>query len=933
MYFKTQKILTLSFACFSFFIAVAQNPISRGIESLSVKGTVQDAETKRALADVYVSVNGTNLFVTTDSKGDFILYNVPKGNYIVELTYPNYVPVSLNLKVETADVDLGIIQILAQPEGTTVVKEDFIPTISLADEDVDQLSDNQNISGVLTASRDVFVSAAAFTFGPARFRIRGLDSENTLVYLNGTPVNTLENGRVFWNAWGGLNEVTRIRDSDIGMGALPYSFGGIGGATTIDTRASSFRKQMSVSYASSNRTFRHRIMGTYTSGLLKGGWAFAISGSRRWAEEGYIDGTFYDAWAYFLSVDKKLGRKHSLNLTAFDAPIRRGRSTSSTQEMYDLADNNYYNPLWGFQNGEKRNSSVAHTNQPVFILRHDWNLSNKAVLTTAAAYQFGEDGNTGLDWFDAPDPRPDYYRNLPSFFADDSEGEAEERAALLRSSEAARQINWANLYNINRNSQLRDKYSYLLGVQPAEGNWSQYILEDRRSDNQIYNIYTNYQNAVSDKFTLHFGASYQGQVIQNFKVIEDLLGGDFYLNVDRFAVRDSVANYNAQQNDLNNPSEVLKEGDKWGYNYDANIRKLDGWLQGVLTLPKLEAFVAGNVSNTQFWRTGNYRTGRFPDNSFGDSEKQDFLNYGAKAGITYKIDGRNYLYANALYMTRAPYFEEAYVSPRTRDQLVPNLTDEKVFSAEAGYYLRSPNIKGRATAYIAQFKDQIEILRFYNDLNRAFGNYIMSGLDTRHAGIEVALDVKVVAGLNLTGVAAVGQYLYTSRAVGNIYQDNVADLGRDAQNFTIYNKNFYLSGMPQSAYTMGINYRSPKFWFANVNFNYFDDIWMDFNPVRRTTDAVFNLDPESQQFRDIIDQEKVEGQFTVDFFGGKSFKFGKYFLFINLGVSNVLNNQNFITGGFEQLRFDTQDRDPDAYPTRYFYSFGINYFANVSLRF
>ncbi len=909
------------------------------IFSATLRGTVQDGETKLPIEGVFVGLEGTGIVATTDAQGNFFLYDVPSGRYVVEIVLANYVPVSLNVKVSSSEVDLGIVQLLAQPENTTILKEDFIPTISLSDDDLDQLSTNQNISGLLTASRDVFVSAAAFTFGPARFRIRGLDSENTITYLNGVPMNKLENGRVFWNAWGGLNEVTRLRDADIGLGVLPYAFGGVGGATTIDTRASSFRKQSSISYANSNRAFRHRVMGTYSSGLLNNGWAFVASGSRRWAEEGYIDGTFYDAWAYFLSVDKKLGKNHTLNLTAFDAPLRRGRSTSSTQEVYDLAGTNFYNPLWGYQNGEKRNSSVAYTNQPMIILRHDFKIKNNASLTTALSYQFGIDGTTGLDWFDAYDPRPDYYRKLPSYLGsigDPNEGSqsiADRRAAELRADESKRQINWGELYDVNRNSLLSEKYNYLLGAKPPEGKWSQYIIEDRRSDTRDVNLATNYQNVVNDQFTLYAGATYQVQQIQNFKVIDDLLGGDFYLNVDRFAVRDSVANYNSQQNDLNNPSQVLKEGDKWGYNYNINVHKWDTWAQGVITLQKFDIHLAGNVSGTSFWRTGNYRNGRFPDNSFGDSEVKSFTNYGAKAGITYKLDGRNYFFANAAYLTRAPYVENAYVSPRSRDQVLQNLTDEKVTSAEVGYYLRSPNVKGRLTAYYAQFEDQVRILRFFNDLERAFGNYVMSDLDSRHIGLEFALDVKLFAGLNLTGVAAVGQYLYNSRAVGNVYQDNATELGADVENFTIYNENFRVAGLPQQAYTIGLNYRSPKFWFLNVNFNYFDDIYMDFNPVRRTADAVFGLDENPDQFRALVDQEKVDAQFTMDVFGGKSFKFGKYFIFLNLGVSNVLDNKEFITGGFEQLRFDVRERDPQAYPTRYFYNYGLNYFTNVSFRF
>lgn len=52
---------------------------------------------------------------------------------------------------------------------------------------------------------------------------------------------------------------------------------------------------------------------------MKGGWAVSLSYSRRWADEGYVKGTFYDGHSYFLSVEKIINSKHSLSLTGFGA--------------------------------------------------------------------------------------------------------------------------------------------------------------------------------------------------------------------------------------------------------------------------------------------------------------------------------------------------------------------------------------------------------------------------------------------------------------------------------------------------------------------------------------------------------------------------------------------------------------------------------------
>ncbi len=901
----------------------------------SIKGNLIDSATKIAANGVVVSLADTDFFTVSDEKGTFELFGVPEGAYVLHFSAEQYVLLKMDITVKGQNLNLKDIELVVREESAELDnREEFIPTITLSDEDLEQDIDNQNISGILSASRDVFISAAAFTFGPMRFRIRGYDSENTEILINNIPMNDLESGRIFWSAWGGLNDVTRNRDTDIGLGAIPYTFGSIGGATAFDTRASVQRKQVRVSTSLSNRAYRYRWMATYSTGVLPSGWAFSFSGSRRWADEGYIPGTFYDAYAYFLSVDRKLGKDHELNLTAFGTPSRRGRSGASVQEMYDLATTNYYNPYWGFQNGEKRNSRVADRHEPMFILRHDWAINSRANLITSVAYQFGHNGSTALDWFDVNDPRPDYYRDLPSFFLGDGREEAAAlRLAQLNSGEENRQIKWDELYDINRNSLLTTKFAGLLTDQTFQGKWSQSIIEDRRYDNTRFNFYSNYQHVLSDELTVYFGASYQRQKVDSYKLVEDLLGGDFYVNVDKFILGDSTASSQAVQYDLENSDNILGEGDRWGYNYESHIHKGKGWLQMLLTLRKIDAFLGANFSNTQFWRVGKFRNGSFPSSSLGKSEVESFSNFGLKGGLTYKINGRQYFYANGLYTTRAPFMRNAYVSPRTRDQIVPGLTSETIYSGEAGYILRSPNAKARATAYYSRFQDQVEIVRFYNDLNREFGNYVMSGVGQRHVGAELAIETKLNPIWSLSAVAALGEYVFDERSTGNIYLDDEETLTQGSRSFTIYSKDFYVSGTPQQAYTFGINYRSPNYWFANLNFNYFDIIWIDFSPVRQTVEAVINLEPESDQFRQIIAQENTGGAFTVDFFGGASFKMGKHFIYVNAGVNNILDKQDFRTGGYEQLRFDVRDRDVNAFPSKYYYSYGLNYFVNVSYRY
>lgn len=819
-------------------------------------------------------------------------------------------------------------------EGVT----ENIPTISLDDNDLTDAG-SQNVSSVLTAGRDPFFSAASFNFNALRFRIRGYDADLFSTYMNGIPMENLDNGFTPFGLWGGLNDVMRNRDVSYGLRNSTFAFGDIGSNTNIDSRASKQRKQTSLSYAYSNRNYNHRVMFTHSTGLSKKGWAFTISGSRRYANEGYVPGTYYDGYSYFAAIDKRLGQKHMLSLVGFGAPTESGRQGSSTMEMMDLAGTHFYNPLWGFQNGKVRNSSIAKSHQPYIILTHDFRVNNNTSLTTAAGYSFGDRSTTALDWYNSADPRPDYYRYLPSYYSATDPGQAAMLEQNMRANINLRQVKWDQLYLANYASNDSVVNANGIAGNTVKGHRSHYIIEERVTNTQRLNFNTVLNTRIGDHIDFTAGASYQMQKNNYYKKVNDLLGGEFYVDLNQFAERDFPTDPNVNQNDLNRPNRILYKGDKFGYDYDININKMAGWAQGVFKFNKVDFFLSGEVSNTKFWRTGHVRNGLFPNNSFGKSQVNDLTNYAVKGGFTYKINGRNYIYVNAAYLTKAPFFENVYISPRTRDfQQADNIESTVVKSAEAGYILNSPKVKLRLTGYYTTFENDYNVMSFYHDDYRNFVNYAVSNIDKLHFGGEFGFEAKVGPGLSVNGAAAVGRYYYNSRQHAVVTLDNsYATLSTE----TIFNQNYRVPSTPQEAYSLGMSYRSPKFWFVTLTGNYFDQMWLDFNPIRRTQDAVDGIEPKSDLWNSILNQTKWNAQYTVDFFGGYSWKLPKSmeinhkntFLVLNLGISNLTNNKDMITGGFEQLRFDFENRNVNKFPPKVFYGYGINYFASVTLRF
>lgn len=939
-------LLVILFSVFSICLTNAQ----------TITGKIFSANNK---AQVGALVNIGNSEAVTNSTGSFKIMDLPLGSYTMKVEFDGKEYTRGRITIRQENTDLGglilagkkiylngeeVEEVPVTSEPTTPldidpVDDDIadmevdIAVITINADDIgDEDGQGQQYSSLLSAGRDPFNAAAAYNFSSGRFYARGYNNEDRIVYLNGFAVNDLDDGRVSWSLWGGLNDVLRNQTQSNTLQATSFGFGGVGGASFVDTRASLQRPGTRIVYNRSNRSYSNRFMVTHNSGEQESGWSYSLSASRRWGDSGYIKGTFYDAYALFASVEKKLGDNQSIGLTVLNSPSERGRFSGSVQEAYDLAGSNYYNANWGYQNGEVRNARVNKSNKPIAILRHDWRINEKINLRTTLAAETGTYGSTRLDWYNAADPRPDYYRKLPSFYRRDGlDGIADDVAAAFSGSEEARQINWDRLYFINQERNVTIENANGTG-ESLTGKLAAYIVEEQHFDNEKYNFNTNMEAVLSDKFTLSGGLEYLYENVHNYKILDDLLGADYFVDQNVFALRDFPDSPDIAQNDLQNPNRILYEGDRFGWNYDIVTQRAGGWIQGEYSLNQFDLFASVELTNTSFYRNGFYQSGLFPDNSLGKSETKSYLNHGLKAGVTYKLDGRNYFYGVGTMKTRAPFSRFAFLSPRTRNELIRNPTNEKIQGFEAGYIFRYAGLKGRLSGYYTTFQDQIENNSFYNDQERTFVNFILAGVDKKHQGIELGLEAKVTSTLSIEFAAAIGANQYTSRPLGTYTQDNDANVL--AEDRTIYIKNFYVPG-PQQAYTLGLDYRSPKFWFVSLNLNHFREIYLDFNPDRRTDETVAGLLlPDRQEtFDRVIGQEKLPSQFTLDFFGGKSWKINNYFLNLTLGINNILNNKDFRTGGFEQGRFDYDGFDTDRFPPRYFYAFGTTYSAGLTLRF
>ncbi|MDR9458453.1 MAG: TonB-dependent receptor [Salegentibacter sp.] len=743
--------------------------LSAGAQETTIKGKVVDAVTYDNISGVQVSIENTSYQIITNATGDFEFSgeDLPFGNQVLHFSKNSYVELRLPVIIEEGiekNLDLVLLQTDLNDEQLQ------ISTISLSD---DELNDDEanvdNIAGLLQASRDVFLNAAAFDFSQTFFRPRGYDSEHGKVLINGIEMNKIFTGRPQWSNWGGLNDVQRNQVFSMGLSPSEVSFGGLAGTTNIIMRASQYSRGGRISYAFANRSYNGRIMGSYSSGELSKGWAYSVSASRRFAEEAYNDGTLYDANAFYVSVEKKFNETHSLNFTGLYTPNIRGKSSPNTQEVIDLKGRRY-NAYWGYQDGEIRNSRVREIKEPVLMLNHFWTISEKMEINNNLLFQFGKIGNSRIDYGGTrlvmlgdqesfvgggANPDPTYYQKLPGYFLRFTDNPNFEAAFRARDDFVKNgQLDWAKLYEANQSA-----------------GYTIYALSEDRNDDKLISANSIISSELNANISLNSKLSFTSLNSHNFASVKDLLGGNGYLDVDFFAEGDAETSLGDRaQSDLQDPNRIVGVDEPYKYNFELKANTAEAFAQLQFNYSKTDFYAGVNLSQTTYQRNGLFQNGNYPENSLGESEKLQFTGFGVKAGGTYRLTGRHLFTINAAHLAKPPNLRNSFSNSRQNNETVLGLDTEKIYSADLSYRYRVPKLKARLTGYFTQINDATEISFYYADglsgLGRtsttAFVQEILTGIGKRHLGAEFGVESQVTTTIKLKAAAAVGQYTYSN---------------------------------------------------------------------------------------------------------------------------------------------------------------------------
>ena len=857
---------------------------------------------------------------------------------------------------------------------------DFTFTESQLDEDNDA---PQTVSSISSEQNDAYLSEVGYRFSAMRFRTRAYDNQYNSVYMNGLRLNDSELGRFSYSMIGGMNDATRNKEGVTGFDYNMFGTTGIGGAQNINTRASAFAQGNKIALSGCNRNYVARGMYTYATGLLPSGWAFAGTVGYRWSKEGVIEGTYYNSFSYLLSAEKRWN-DHALSLVTFGSPTERAQQGASTEEAYWLANSHYYNPNWGYQGGKKRNARVVHDYEPTAILTWDWKINDDMKLSTSAGFKYSMYSSSALGWNgNAYDPRPDYYKNLPSstFNVYDTEGQntpnylsenpwfLEEYNSLYNywtSDKANRQINWDRMYLVNQEH-------------AATGGDALYYVERRHNDQMVFAFNTAFNHAVNEHSKYAVGVQLNSTKGMHYKTMDDLLGALRYTDIDKFAARDYGEGSIMAQNDLNNPNRQIGVGDKFGYNYNIYVNQARAWTQYRYNYGGLTFNLGAHIDGTQMEREGLMRNGRAAENSFGKSGKASFLGGGGKFALNYRLGAGNDLFAGMSAESNAPLARNSFVAPRMQNNFVDNLTNEEVFGGELGWKFRFGPVSGIVKGYYTRFNNGVEQTAFYNDAEERFTYLTMTGVDREHYGVEASINWQVTSKLSFNLMGTYGEAKYVNNPLAQLaYEGMDAATIQDLNIWTnpvtganmplrVIADGMRVNGTPLTAVSLAANYNTNG-WFFELALNYYDRVYVGFSQYNRLSNVLASYTPngvdvngndtylptkqELETNGGILfddkgnyvkayspEQEKFDGGFMLDASIGKFIRLKKgKSISINLSLQNITNNRNLRTGGYEQNRGDYYNTgEKRAYVfsknSKYYYANAINGFLNIGFKF
>ncbi len=720
-----------------------------------LRGKVVDAETGEPLIGATVSVGGLN--AATDIDGVFVVKGV-KSDAQVSIQYVGFKTRTLKqsprsrgelgtIKMESDGRMLNDVIVTSQ---IAVARKTPVAVSSVPMSFIEEKIGTQEFPEILKSTPGVHANKEGGGYGDSEIYMRGFDNTNIAVMVNGVPMNDMENQKVYWSNWAGLTDVTRTMQTQRGLGASKVSAPSVGGTINIITKSLEAKKGGSIYYGMGNDNM-NKVMFTVSTGMSKSGWAMTLLGSKTWGD-GYAQGTDFKGYTYFLNISKRLNDRHQLSFTAFGAPQehyqRKGALTLADWKMTEQVwgvQNHKYNSSYGFdKNGQRRSAEYNVYHKPQLSLNHQWQINDKSSLSTVLymsigrGYGYSGQGNgtygySYTDWYGA---------------------------------------NYGTLQTKYRNADGTFNYGMIQDINEQSEHGSMLVMGKLKNYHNWYGLVSTYNTKLGKDFDFYGGIDFRAYKGVHTNEIVDLYSGKYYIDSSRKNAK-AINNVNAANPDWVN--EKLGVGDVMYRDYDGHVVQEGAFFQTEYSKNDLSAFIAGSLSNTTYWRYDRL----YYDKDHAKSDTKSYIGFTVKGGANYNINENHNVFFNAGYISRAPMFNNVFLTFSSSNVTNPDAKNEKVLSFEVGYGFRLKWLQVDLNAYWTKWMDKSMAKQLSVGAQQTDGYINMAGLDARHQGIELEVKASPLYWLDLNGMFSIGDWQWDSNAKGYIYDANGQPLDKD----------------------------------------------------------------------------------------------------------------------------------------------------------
>ncbi len=794
------------------------------LANYTCRGTVVD-EQGDPLIGATISVPGTTIATATDLEGNFAL-SIPDKTKDIRIEYIGYkgtdVKATANIGTVALDVEAQMLKDVVVTQSVARTRKTPVAVSSIDAATIEVKLGNQEFPEVLKTTPGVWATKDGGGYGDAKINMRGFKTENVAALINGIPVNDMEWGGIYWSNWAGLSDVTASMQTQRGLGAAIVSVPSVGGTINITTKSLDVKRGGNVFYGMGNDGLNH-IGFSVSTGLMKNGWAVTLLGARKWGD-GYIQGTNFDAYTYFLNISKRINDAHQLSLTAFGSPqthykrsSQDGLSIMGWQGVANYMDGESmyrYNPTFGYDlDGQVRSSNKNVYHKPQISLNHIWQINERSSLSSAV------------------------YVSLANGYGYSGQGRGTYNGTSLSNTSWYGATNGV-LNTLFRRADGTFDYAAIQEMNMASTTGSNMVMSKSNNSHNWYGLVSTYKNEViPSKLNITAGIDMRYYIGFHNNEIVDLYDGAYFMD-DSSRKNVKPAN-NAAAADPNWKYQHLGVGDVVYRDYDGHTAQEGVYAQAEYTAldNKLTAILAGSFSNTTYWRVDHF----YYDKEHEKSETVNFLAGTIKGGLNYNIDRHNNVYFNGGYITRAPFFSGgAFLQAATSNATNPNAVNEKVGSAEIGYEFHSPVFSATVNGYFTKWMDKTAT-RSSEMTNGDRYYFNMQGVDARHMGVELNFAYRPTHWLDVNGMLSIGDWQWDSNATGYFYNNygqpiqNIKDgaiasgiLAPDHAKATLNQKGRKVGGSAQTTGFLGVNVRPLKGWRVGLDWTFNARNYSDF---------------------------------------------------------------------------------------------------------